>query len=229
MEGYQSFQQNYDPNLVANDTTDVILFLEIKDKSGSTSLFADEMNIASRELFINELGKSHRKNEIMVKQITFDDVVKHKSGFQKITDVSQDYFDVTPNGLTALYAAVNQGFKHIAAYREDLEKQGVNCKCCVFIVTDGDDNKSTLADQHECKAFVDALRLNEMWANSFNITVMGVNKQLEPVFRQACVNMGLNPDVCLVTVDADPKEIRKVIGVVSQSVSSSSANQGVSF
>lgn len=239
MEGYQNFAQNYDPNLVANDTASVIQFVVVRDISGSTQPFNAILNRISEELFLKELKKSHRKDEIFVKAINFDDKIVHVSGFQPILNLLDNYFDAQANGMTALYKAVSEAFTHVAKYREDLELQGVAVKTCIFILTDGEDNASSALNSAACRNFVSSLRTNEKWVNSFNISVLGVGNK--SIFESACVAMGLNPATCLMTIDAlspNPtqqemddfvKKLRAQIGVVSASISNSSTNLTVNF
>lgn len=228
MEGFQNFNVgNFDPNTLANQTSDVIQFVVVLDKSGSVDSFKDVMNTALRDVFMVELKSSHRKNDIVVKCIEFNNKVDHKSGFMPILNLSDDYLELkNPQGTTALYDAVLQALEHVQQYRDDLEDQGVNVRTCVFICTDGCDNASSIQSAPKIRQIVEDLRKKEI-GSSFTINVLGVG--LESEFRAACVEMGLNPDKCLSTVGATAKEIRAQMGVVSQSVSSSSTSTTVNF
>jgi hypothetical protein len=187
------------------------------------------MNTASRDVFMQELKNSHRKNDILIKNITFCEKVEHKSGFLPILNLQDDYLDVRPQGrATALYEAVDEALNHAIKYREDLEAQGIEVRTTIFIITDGADNASSLGSANRVKTHVANLRSNEAWASTFTINMLGVGD--EPTFRRACIDMGLNPDKCLSTIGATAKEIRAQMGVVSQSVSSSSGgNTTVNF
>lgn len=225
MEGFQNFNQNFDPTTLANQTSDVIQIIVVEDISGSVDSFKDVMNSAMSDLFMKELKNSHRANDIVIKSIQFNNKVTHKSGFMPILNLSDDYLDiVSPNGLTALYDAVLEAIQHVQQYREDLESQGVNVRTCIFVVTDGADNSSDINSASKIKDAVEQMRKAEV--GMFNINVLGVGDESD--FKSACLEMGLNPDLCLVTVNNTTKEIREKIGVVSKSISSSSATS-VSF
>lgn len=228
MEGFQNFNVgNFDPTMLANQTSDVIQFVVVLDKSGSVSSFQDVMNTALRDVFMVELKNSHRKNDIVVKCIEFNNQVSHKSGFMPILNLPDDYLELkNPTGTTALYDAVLQALEHVQQYRDDLEDQGVNVRTCVFICTDGEDNSSGIQSAPKIRQIVENLRKQEVGA-TFTINVLGVGTDSE--FRNACIEMGLNPDKCLSTVGATAKEIRQQMGVVSQSVSSSAASTVVNF
>lgn len=228
-EGYQSFgSANFDPNQMANLTSSAIMFVVVLDVSPSIRDFAQDMNLAAREIFMRELKECHRKDDIIIKGITFCDIVEHKSGFLPIVNLQDDYLDVTPTGSgTALYQAVLEALDSAVSYRADLEGQGVDVRTCIFIITDGADISSKANVPAQIRKKVEELRTNEAWVASFTINMLGVGK--ESVFRAACVEMGLNPDVCLSTIGKSAAEIRKQMGVISQSVSSSSKAATVSF
>lgn len=223
MEGFQNFNnsQNFDPNSLANMTSTVIMFLVINDVSPSIESYENDMNMIAREVFMKELKGCHRKDDIVIKTITFCEKVEHKSGFMPILNCADDYLDVAATGRgTALYDAVRQGLEHAIAYRKDLEDQGIEVRTAIFISTDGDDNSSSGGSTTEIKRLVGELRRNEAWAASFTINMLGVGNP--SIFQRACTEMGLDHTKCLVTVGASAGEIRKQMGVVSQSVSSSS-------
>jgi uncharacterized protein YegL len=231
MEGFQNFNnsQNFDPNSLANMTSMAIMFIAINDVSPSISSYETTMNTVARDVFIQDLKNSHRKDDIVVKAITFCEKVEHKSGFMPILNVQDDYFDVHNTGRgTALYDAVLQGLEHAIAYRKDLEEQGIDVRTAIFISTDGEDNSSSSGAAAKIKKIVEDLRRNEAWASSFTINMLGVGQP--HYFQDACTEMGLDHTKCLVTVGNSASEIRKQMGVVSQSVSSSSGSTaGVNF
>lgn len=223
-EGFQNFNNaNFDPNSLANQTATAILFSVVTDVSPSITNYVNDMNVAAREVFMDELANCHRKDDILIKNTTFSDDVKHSSGFLPITSLQSDYLDVNPRGhATALYKATLESLEAMIAYRKDLEAQGIEVRSCVFIITDGHDNMDNGSSANKVKQIVDDLRKNEAWASSFTINMLGVGDGGD--YEQACRDMGLNPDKCLSKIGATAKEIRAQMGVVSQSVSSSSAS-----
>lgn len=227
--GFQNFNnQNFDPNQVAQQTSSVIQIVLVLDVSPSIASYAASMNTATTEVFMKELKNSHRKNDILIKAITFCEKVEHKSGFMPILSLTDDYLHIEPQGRsTALYDAVLEALNHVAQYRNDLEDQGIDVRTCVFIVTDGEDMCSSHTAAPAIKQKVEELRSNEAWINSFSINMLGVGKDAN--FRGSCIEMGLNPDKCLSTIQSTAKEIRAQMGVISQSVSSSAAGQNVTF
>ena len=128
---------NFDPTQVANLTSSVIQFIVVLDVSPSISDYVTDMNKATEELFMQEFKNSHRKDDIMLKCISFCEVVEDKSGFMPIVNLQDDYLKVHPKGRsTALYDAVLSSLEQTIKYREDLEDQGVDVRSCIFIITD---------------------------------------------------------------------------------------------
>lgn len=232
MEGFNSFQNyntvNFDPSQVANTTSSVIQFIVVLDVSPSIQSYVNDMNNALEELFMKELKNSHRKDDIMIKCITFCEEVEDKSGFMPIVNLQDDYLKVYPKGIgTALYDAVLSSLEQTIKYREDLEDQGVDVRSCIFIATDGEDNHSTFKSPAQINTILQNLRQKESWINSFNITMLGIGNKSS--FQHSCDVMGLDHTKCLVTTQDTAKDMRGILGVVSQSVSSSSQQQTVSF
>jgi uncharacterized protein YegL len=228
-ETYQSFSQdNFDPNEIANLTSSVIQFVVVLDVSPSISSFYRDMNVALSDIFMKELKGCHRKDDIMVKCITFCDKVVHKSGFMPILNLPDDYLQVTPQGTgTALYKAVKEAMSDVTSYRDELENQGIDVRTNIFIVTDGEDNEDNGSDLSSVNQMISDLRKNEAWAQSFTMSMLGVGD--DSSFRRSCTNMGLDPDKVLSTIGTSASEIRKQMGVVSQSVSQSNVGSSVSF
>lgn len=230
MEGFQNFNTtNFSPLTLANNTQAVILVTLVLDVSPSISNYASQMNTAAEEVFLHELKGCHRKDDILVKCITFCENVEHKSGFSPVLSVPDSYFEVRPTGgATALYRAVKEALESTITYREDLENQGIDVRSCVYIITDGEDNQDRNGkDSRDVKALVAKLKSKEAWISTFTINMLGVGQDAN--FRSACTDMGLNPDKCLDTISTSAKEIRNHMGVVSQSISSSSPNTVVQF
>lgn len=229
MEGFQNFNTaNFDPNSLANQTSSVIMFVGVLDVSPSISSFETAMNTALRDVFMQELKNSHRKDDIVIKAITFCENVEHKSGFMPIVNLQDDYLEVKATGRgTALYQAVLEALENANSYRQDHEDQGVDVRTNITIITDGQDNSSPYDASKKIKKIIDDLRTNEAWSSSYTITLIGVGRDAD--FRGAATEMGLDPTKCLVTIGTSASEIRKMMGVVSQSVSSSSAAAAISF
>ena len=230
MEGFQNFNnQNFDPNQLAQQTSSVIMIAVVLDKSPSISNYVNDMNLAMRDIFMQELKSSHRASDIVIQCTEFNEAVTFKSGFQPLEHLADDYLAVKPSGNgTALFSAVIKTLTNISTYRTDLELQGIDVKTNVFIITDGQDNSSNRGDDIKVATFINDLKTNEAWANTFTFTMYGVGN--DSSFTQSCKDMGLDPSKVLTTIGANAKDIRDMMGVMSRSASSSSKlNTGVTF
>jgi len=94
-------------------------------------------------------------------------------------------------------------------------------------ISSGEDNNSTSKSPIQINTILQDLRQKESWINSFNITMLGIGNKSS--FQHSCDVMGLDHTKCLVTTQDTAKDMRGILGVVSQSVSSSSQQQTVSF
>lgn len=227
---FQNFNtQNFDPLSLANQTQSVIMCAFVSDVSPSISSYASAMTNALRDIVLGELRTCHRKDDIVIKSVAFCEKVTHRSGFSPVLSLPDHVLDVAPTGGgTALYQAVAETMEDVIAYRKDLEAQGIDVRTCVYITTDGEDNCDSKGSYAaKIRKMVDELRQNEAWVSSFTINMLGVGNDAN--FRAACVEMGLDPDKCLDQISTSAHDIRKHMGVVSQSISSSNAGAVVSF
>lgn len=214
---------NYNPeNLGVEETVNAVFCI---DKSGSVLDYVDEMNKAWNE-FIERMQKSHHANKIMVSVVEFNHNVDVLHGFRPISELKP--VDMRPriDGRTALYEAVGAALKNALDYRRDLENSGVNCKTLLFVITDGDDNASSGGDSAAAKVKdqIQELLKEERNYMSFESILFGVGNQAK--FEEAQQLMGIKN---LAKVGTTPDEIRRMIGIISQSVTSASTGQGVSI
>jgi len=212
---------NFDPTLVQEES--VILLTLVIDISPSVSSYATEMNKAF-EGFLEEMQKSHVASKLMVKVIEFNENVKHVTGFTPITNMVPSNFHFRPTGnFTALFEAAKEGLTATVNYQELLEKTGINVKCLVFVMTDGEENTFTTKSS-EIKEMLDTIMKSEKNIFNFETILLGVGN--ENYYEPAQKEMGFKH---LATFNNSANEIRKMIGFISQSVSRSSANKPVNF
>jgi uncharacterized protein YegL len=130
----------------------------------------------------------------------------------------------TPSGGgTALYDASLAGLKNALSYRNTLLTSGVQTKTLIFIITDGEDNSSSCTAA-EVKKQLDAVMANEQNAYSVSTVLFGVGSAAN--FRRAQQEMGINH---LATVGTSGADIKKMIGFISRSISSTAGNQALVF
>lgn len=208
---------NFDPNNI--QTSEVINCVLVIDKSGSVDSYVDELNNGLNGM-IHELQRCHVSDQIMVSTIEFNGRIDVKHGFMPITEVKD--FNVVPGGTTNLYGAVLAGIENAENYRKQLELTGISVKTLVFVITDGLEYPEGQVDPQLVKDKINEIYRDE--ANSYNFTIImfGVGDEVE--FTIAKDKMGIKH---LATVKDTPQSIRKMIGFISSSVSSSSAGAPV--
>jgi uncharacterized protein YegL len=181
------------------------------------------MNMAMSDVFMHNLKNSHRKDDIVISCTVFNENVEHRFGFMPINNLQNDSLSIKGCGRgTAIYDAMLEVLENTMNYRQSLEDQGIDVRSNICLITDGEDNSSKPSSAGKIKDIIAKLRKNEAWAKSFTITVIGVGGKAN--YENACIQMGLDPKVCLVEVSTSADAIRKQMGVVSQSVSSSQGN-----
>lgn len=208
---------NFDPNNLEVDETINVVF--VIDKSGSIYDYVDDLNNALND-FVETMQKSHVADKMLVSTITFDDDIKVVNGYQPISDVER--FNIRPGGLTNLYGAVEKGLDNANDYREQLQTAGITAKTLVFIITDGDDTCG--GNPKAVQQKMAEIYKNE--ANSFTFTVIlfGVGNGAD--YKKAAADMGIRPEL-VAEVGRTGAEIRKMIGFISSSVSSSAVGGSV--
>ena len=210
---------NFDPNDIQVDQTINAVF--VVDISPSIASYVQHLNDAFSD-FVGSMQRSHVADRLMVSVIEFSEKVRIKSGFQPISQVSKHTFTPTGSG-TALYDATMQGLKIAINYRQNLEASGVNAKTLIFVITDGEDNSSTLSPKF-VKAEIDSILAEERNVFSFTSVLFGVGSAAS--FEKAQKNMGIQH---LAKVGVSGEEIKKMIGFISQSISSAANNQQINF
>ncbi len=207
---------NFNPDEIETDETINAVF--VVDTSYSISTYVKELNKAFNE-FVSAMQKSHVADRLFVSIIEFSSEVLVKSGFQPITAIPKMDFSKAIRGVTSLYDAVLIGLQNALSYRENLENSGVETKTLMFVITDGDDNNSK-NPPHVVKQVIDKLKNDERSAFSFTSILFGVGNDAD--FEKARTDMGIEH---LAKVGTTGDDMRKMIGFISQSISSASAGQ----
>jgi len=210
---------NFNPEDIQVDDTVNAVF--VVDVSPSVSGYIHELNHALNEFAVT-MQQSHIADRLLVSVIEFNENVKVKSGFQPINQVHDFQFKPYGGG-TALYDATLMGLKLATDYRNNLEASGVTTKTLLFIITDGEDNRSK-NQANVVNKMLNQILGNERNAFSFVTVLFGVGDSAS--FSRAKLEMGIQH---LAQVGATGTEIKKMIGFISRSISSTVANTIVNF
>jgi uncharacterized protein YegL len=218
---------NFDPDTLDSDETINVVF--VVDVSPSIIDFESELNAAFNE-FVQEMQKSHVSNRLLVSTLEFSEKVYVNNGFQPIVNIPVMNFHGKDSG-TALYDASLLGIENAVSYRETLLNSGINAKTLVFIFTDGQDNSSK-TNPDKIKTLLTDLAKDEKNAFSFTTILFGIGRknqngsfENEQYFTDAAQKMGIKN---LAKVGNTAKELRKMVGFISSSISTTSSGQQVS-
>ncbi len=212
---------NFDPALIQDD--EVILVVLCVDISPSIEDFEADLNDAF-EQFLLEMQKSHVADKLLIKVIVFNENVEQRTAFMPIKTMTVADFKFKASGMgTALYEAAWQGNNEAINYRQTLEQTGINCKCLVFVITDGWNN-SGLHSGADVKKQLTELHKEERNFFSYETILFGIGGGTK--FKDAQIEMGFKH---LAQTGNSGHEVRKLIGFVSASISQSASNAVVTF
>jgi uncharacterized protein YegL len=207
---------NFNPEDIEVDETINAVF--VIDTSYSVSNYVSDLNHAFND-FIQSMQKSHVADKLFVSIIEFSEKITVTSGFRPVSSIPVMDFSKNLGGWTSLYDASLTGLKNALDYRENLQNSGVETKTLLFVITDGEDNSSK-NPASKVKTLIEKLKNDEHNAFSFTSVLFGVGDQIN--FEKAQKAMGIEH---LAKIGATGQEIKKMIGFISQSISSVSAGK----
>lgn len=211
---------NFNPENIETDETINAVF--VIDTSYSIKSFVQNLNDVFND-FVQTMQKSHVSKKLMASIVTFDETVRVVNGFQPISNIGVQDFGTKLGSATSLYDAVSFATTNALNYRKDQENSGVNCKTLLFVITDGEDNNSNDSDARDTKKLISDFKNSEKGAFTFTTIMFGVGNGSK--FQVAKDAMGIDH---LGQIGTTSEDLKKMIGFVSQSISSVSSNQQIS-
>jgi uncharacterized protein YegL len=195
------------------------------DVSGSTSGFLREMEKALQEV-VKASRKNPRADNMMLRVVLFDSNLQEFHGFKPLPNCNEsDYANVLrPGGMTALYDAVYEGVKSAITYGKALVSKDYSVNAAIFVITDGQDNASTVSAKMVKDALAEAMQSEAV--ESMMSVLIGVNTGggLDQYLQDFKDNAGFQQYVGI--GGADEKTLAKLGGFISQSMSSQSKALG---
>ena len=207
---------NYNPDDIQVDETINAVF--IVDTSTSVSNYIDELNYAFND-FTESMQKSHVADKLMVSIVEFNTKVRVQNGFKPISSIKKIDFSKKIGGLTSLYDGVLTGLKNALDYRKNLENSGIETKTILFVITDGEDNTSKNNANMIAKEIKEQQK-DERGAFSFTSILFGIGNDAN--FTKAQQDMNIEH---LAKIGTSGNEMKKMIGFISQSISSLSVGK----
>lgn len=209
-------------NLGATEYTLVSLAVDV---SGSVTPFASDIEKCIKEI-IGACRHSPRADNLLVRLTVFNGRLDEVHGYRPLTECDLDKYTgcVVPGGMTALFDAAHNAVSAMERYGKDLVAQDFDANGIVFVITDGDDNCSTMTPS-EIKKSVGAAVSSEA-LESLRTVLIGVNAAsgLSTYLQDLQTKAGFDQYVGV--ADATEKSLAKLASFVSKSISSQSQSLG---
>ena len=209
-------------------STEYTLVTIAVDVSGSVNSYKKEMEEAIKEI-VDSCNKSPRKDNLMIRIVTFDDNMQELHGFKLLVDCKpNDYTNCLKiGGCTALYDASNNAIEATNDYAKKLGDNEFDTNAIVIIITDGCDNRSNVATPATIKKTLQASVQEESLESMLSILV-GVGVSDYSHVQQELDNFknesGITQYVGI--ADANSSTLSKLAKFVSQSISAQSQALG---
>jgi len=129
-------------HLGASEYTLVVI---ASDCSSSTSGF-QRAHTECLKSIVRACRRSPRADNLMLRLVTFDDKLREIHGFKPLMDCDPDDYDkaIRARGMTALFDATYNCVQSAIQYGRDLIAQDFQANAIVFVITDGQDNRSAM-------------------------------------------------------------------------------------
>jgi uncharacterized protein YegL len=194
-----------------------ILATVVCDISGSVQSFRDSLVTLMKTVHEGALmGPASRK--ILLRVVTFNHGVVELHGFTPLTDVDvSKYETINPYGSTALYDALVNAVGATVDYARQLAAQDIEAAGAVYVLTDGEDNRSTTTPASVAKASADSVSseaLTKMISVLIGINAAQCASYLDTLARDGGITERLDVN------DATPAKLARLGGVISRSASS---------
>jgi uncharacterized protein YegL len=209
--------------------TEYTLVTVVVDVSGSVIGFSGALLDCIKTIF-ESCQKSPRSENLLVRLITFNRNLEEIHGFLNLSDIDiNTYPDFHCAGLTALFDGAYDAIGATLEYAKRLDAQDFDSNGAVYIITDGDDNASTMTPQSIKDKVKQALHSEEI--ESLITVLIGLHdpnapwgSEIEQKLNEFKDQAGINQFIKV--GDATPQNLAKLAGFVSQSISSQSQALG---
>jgi len=123
--------------------TEYTLATVVCDSSGSVDPFKDHL-LNAVKMVVGACKKSPRAENLLLRFLIFNENLQEIHGFKELSTIDiNDYKELKPHGMTALYDATFNAIGATLEMSKNLLSQDFdNVNGCVYIITDGLDNRS---------------------------------------------------------------------------------------
>jgi len=208
------------------DSTEYTLTTLLFDISGSVRPFSAALKAALKDA-VKGIQTSGRVDYILLRTVLFNTNLQEVHGFIPVGAIDPDsYADFVCDGMTALHDAIGAALEATLIYGEKLRASDYTINACVYIITDGLDNASHEHDMADLAKMIQDATQGEKVSNLLSVLV-GVNSngvdggvRIGDKLQQLQANVGITQYIDI--GNTGPKELAKLGGHISKSVSSQS-------
>lgn len=208
------------------DATEYTLVTIVIDTSPSVEAFKDEL-LAALKSAVKGCQMSGRVDYILLRVVLFNSRLTEVHGFIPIGSVDpESYKSFRCSNLTALHDAIGEALDATLIYGEKLRASDYTINACVYIITDGLNNDSTKYDIGALSGLIQDAVQGEKVSSLLSVLV-GVNSngrdgghRIGDILQKLQGDIGITQYIDI--GNATPKELAKLGGHISKSVSSQS-------
>lgn len=207
------------------DASEYTLVTVVVDISGSVASYAAELEKCLQEI-VRSCLRSPRADFLMLRIVAFNTRVEEIHGFKLLMNCNPDDYKgiLHCGGGTALRDATYNAVEAANTYSKSLVDQDYSLNGIVFVITDGDDNASTVSETHVKEVLATAVKKEVM--ESMVSVLIGVDA--DPGVKQYLTNFhattGMTQYVSM--GGANERKLAKLAEFVSKSISSQSSSIG---
>ncbi len=209
--------------------TEYTLVTIVVDITSSVIPFAGELLNCVKKI-VEACKKSPRAENLLLRLLTFNTSLQEIHGFKLLSDIKpEEYKAFKPLGMTALYDAAYSGVSATLEMAKRLIQQDFEVNGCVYIITDGMDNASTMTPKAIADKIRDAVSGEEI--ESLVTVLVGLinpNDKYAKDVRHALTTFQVEANLTqfVDAGDATAQRLAKLAQFVSQSISAQSQALG---
>lgn len=228
VENFKLPTSNYGYSAVKPDklgATEYTLVTIVADESGSVISFKNELEKAVKEI-IKSCKYSPRADNLMVRLVNFDHNMREIHGFKPLSECNEADYDnlIRGGGSTSLYDTAQNSIEAEWHYGDKLTKQDYLVNGIAIVLTDGEDNNSTLTTSNVAKEVLNATQGEHLESLVTILVGCNTSPQLSSYLQKFKDEVGFTQYVDI--GNANAKNLAKLAQFVSKSITSQSQALG---